>query len=370
MKRIYVFVLIYFLALTAFAQTGYYLTDSTKTQGVTLVNASRDINANFCQIVINDLITSYTPYQVIEYGFNQGGRVYESHEVVYNSVPARFFLERIVSGKINLYYLNTHGNIRFYIKPAESTNLVEIPQNEKECRLFLEQYVSDSPSAFRDLTYLKYNEYSLVRFLTNYSGCKNCPLPRIHFGLRLGVDATHFTPFNTRSIYSAPEYETNRNISAGVFMDFPINSSNFSIAPEINYKENHFVNAFVVNKVDYDLIMNYSSINVPVFFRYSFLNEKGTPYLQAGPLYSRIIRNATRLLEYNVTDNEVNIFLKNSPVLSSNMGGFSLGSGILSNYGKKHSLFGEVRYSQLFNLDKSNKNLNLSEFSLLIGFLF
>jgi len=370
MKKILLFVLIPFFAVTAFGQTGYFLTDSVVSQGVMLVDAKREINANFCQVKIKDEIIAYTPYQVIEYGFVQSGRVYESHEVVNNSVPARFFLERIVTGKINLYYLNTHGNVRFYVKPVDSTNLIEIPQNETDCRIFLEKYISDSPSSKRDLTYLKYNEYSLVRFLTNYLGCKNRPLPRIHFGFRLGVDAKQFSAVDKLSPYSTPEDYTERRISAGVFMDIPIQSSNFSITPEINYKENHFVKAFAVNKVEYDLIMNYSSINVPVFFRYSFLRKKCSPYIQAGPLYSRTIRNATRLLEYNVTDKDVTIVIKNSPVLSPNMGGFSIGSGIISDYGKKHSFFGEIRYSQLYNLNTSFQNLNLSEFSVLIGFLF
>jgi len=370
MKRIYLFLLIHLTALTAFGQTGYYLTDSATSQGVMLVDAKREVNANFCQVKIKEDVVVFTPYQVIEYGFNESGRVYESYEVVYNSVPARFFLERIVTGKINLYYLNSHGNIRFYIKNNKSTNLEEIPQNEKDCRTFLEKYVRDSPGAIGDLTHLKYNEYSLVQFLTNYLNGQNRPLPRFHFGFRLGLDATQFSPVYNLSTFTEIDFETYRNLSAGVYMDLPIKSSPFSIAPELNYKENHFVKAFFVNKLEYDLIMNYSSLNIPVFLRYSFLNKKCSPYIQAGPLYSRTIRNATRLLEYNESENDVAIVIKNAPVLSNNMGGFTLGSGIISNYGKKISLFGEVRYSQLYNLDKSSKNLTMSEFSLLLGFLF
>lgn len=348
----------------------YYSTDSTTIAGIVLVEGNDIENSRFCQIKEGDKVIIYTPYEVKEYRF-KNGRTYKSFPIKINDTISRYFLEKLVEGKTNLYYLRTKDGIRkYYLIEGDSTNLLELPLLKEEYRAIFDSVVKGCPQAARNIPFIKIQKYNLMRFIYDYNNCANRPFPRFKYGFSIGISATQISAVNKKSIYSIPNYNKDWTISIGAFMDIPIPFSNFSFHPEIYYRRNSISKSFVNVYASDDLVINYSSICFPLLFRYSILSKKISPYFQVGPIYSRAIRNKSTLFEYESVNNNIFIKIIDSPVLQTDMGGFSIGSGMMSKFGSKSAWFGEIRYSKFYNLGHGSKLLNLSEITLGIGLIF
>jgi hypothetical protein len=186
----------------------------------------------------------------------------------------------------------------------------------------------------------------------------------------MGIAATHYSPAVNTGFYSALHYSTDWGYMTGLFMNMPINSGNLSISPEIAYIKHHNLASITVQNTTYDLILNFSTIDIPIFLRYSILRKKYTPFIQAGPVYSHNFNNNTSLYKYTVNNNDIFIDLINSQVIQKNMIGFSLGGGINSSYAGWYGWFGELRYSTHYNINQSKNYLYYGELSLNMGFIF
>ena len=366
-KYVFIFIIINCISLSALAQRGYYLKDNKANVGVRMVN---DITMNFryCQLFNNGDIIRLKPDQVEEYGFNNGP-VYKAFTITLKSKPGRFFFERLLKGRVNLYSLNAEGGVRrLYVNGSDSIHLDEL--TKKGYKDVLEKYVGDQLQAVSNLKSVSYNEEDLIFFLQEYNDSTFRPLKRMHFGFRLGMDATRLSAVDNESPYSKAKYKNDYNVSVGAFLNVPLEMSNYSVTSEIYYKANRNTTIFDYAPFSYALDMDYASINIPVLLKYSFSNTNNSPYVLAGPLYSRIIKNETSLYQYEPLTNIVNTRVLESPVLGENMGGFSIGCGIGFVQVDRIGLFGEMRYNQLYNLGGFAKNLNFSELSLMIGVQF
>jgi len=153
-------------------------------------------------------------------------------------------------------------------------------------------------------------------------------------------------------------------------MDIPIRVSNFSLHSEIYYRRYGTSQSFDKAGLSYDLVINSSTICFPLLVRYSLLSKKISPYFQAGPIYSRTIKNEGTLFQYNTVKNNTYISIIDSPILQENMGGFSIGSGMILQLGSKYACFGDISYNKFYNFEKVNRLLNLSEITLRIGLIF
>jgi hypothetical protein len=368
MKRFLYFILINLFVINTYGQKGYYSTDSITFSGIDLVDGSIKMNQRFCQIKKGEEILKYSPYEVKEYGF-QNGLTYKSFEIKLNDQVTRYFLERVIEGKINLYLLRTEGGVKYYME-TDRSGLEELPAINDEYRDLLAIRVSDSPEALHNIPFVRLKKHNLIRLIKDYNNDYIRLFPRIQYGFTIGITSDKLSAVDKESLYSIPDYKSDLSISAGAFIDLPVNASNFSFHPEVYYKRNGTSKAFDQGNTSHDLVINYSCINIPLLFRYSILKDKLSPYFQGGPVYSRIIKNESALYEYRSVDNNIYIDVINSPVLQKNRGGFSVGSGVISNYESKYSWFAELRYSKFYNLKQENKLINHSEFSLGIGLLF
>jgi len=348
----------------------YYSTDSTTIAGIVLVEGNDIENSRFCQIKEGDKVIIYTPYEVKEYRF-KNGQTYKSFPIKINDTISRYFLEKLVEGKTSLYYLRTKDGIRkYYLIEGESTNLLELPQLKEEYRALLDSVVNECPQAVSNIPFIKIQKYNLIRFVQDYNNCANRPFPRFKYGFSIGISATQISAVNKKSIYSIPNYNKDWTISIGVFIDIPIKVSNFSLHPEIYYRQFGISQTFDDANSSYDLVINNSSICFPFLVRYSLLSKKVSPYFQAGPIYSRAIKNEGALFEYNSVKNNTYINVIDSPILQENMGGFSIGGGMIWQYASKYAWFGDLSYSKFYNLEKTNRLLNLSEITFKIGLIF
>jgi hypothetical protein len=72
MKSFCIFLLVFFFALPTYGQREYYKTESKElTIGTSLINTGK-LNTYYCSVKKNDSIIKYTPYEVREFGFENG----------------------------------------------------------------------------------------------------------------------------------------------------------------------------------------------------------------------------------------------------------------------------------------------------------
>jgi hypothetical protein len=359
-----------FIPVIATAQFDYYTTDSIKTHGIKLIDGGDYANSRVCQVKRGDEIVNYFPDEISEYGF-KNGRIYVSFPVLSDGKITRYFFKRLVDGKINFYYLGAERGIgNFFILEEGNTFLTELPKKNTEFADLLKNVTSDCRSVAGNIPFVRYNEYSLSRFVKYYNSCDMRPLPRLKYGFLSGINAMKFSAIEKASIFSAPEYKNVWNLSVGAFVDIPVLSSNFSLHPEMWYSEDCISVAFDYLETGNDLVINYSSISFPFLVRYSFLNTNISPYFQGGPVYSRALKNESTLYGYESIGNSIYIDVINSEVMQNNLFGFSLGSGIISKYGSKYSWLSEIRYTNYYNLESESKILNLSKITFAVGLIF
>ena len=377
MKQFSILVIVLIFTIPGFGQRGYYSKDSTTSAGIELINLGIT-NSYFCSVKKGDDIIKYTPFEVSEYGFYQG-QVYKAFDIVIDEKKERYFFEQIVNGNINLYNLRLKGRInKYYVLPADSSNLQELTLNKGKVQDLIYTFVDDCPQAAQNLRYLKPNKHSLKRYLNYLNSCSSYPYPKVHYGFKIGIAVTQFYPidkssnsaFDKISIYAIPDYNSDISFTVSTFIDIPLLSSNISFIPEIYFKENHYLRSFSNSHESFDLIMNYSSLSFPLLFKYSFLRDGNIPFILFGPIYSRVIKNESTLYKYEIIDNDIFIEINDSPIIQKNMGGFSIGSGIILDSEKRYKWFGEVRYNYMFNLLSIERNFNLGEFSINTGILF
>jgi len=364
------FLIIYLFPIIIYGQRGFYSTDIAKIVGVKMVDGGDIDNARFCQVKDGDKILKFSPYEVDEFGFKDD-RTYKSFPIKIGNTISRYFLGRLVEGKVNLYYLRAKGGIRrYYLNKENSNDLIELPTIQKDFSVLLDSIVTGCPQATNNIPYIKLTKNSLTRFVKEYVDCSKTPFPRFQYGFTVGINAVKLSAVDKGGIYSIPNYNNILSISIGAFMDIPIQSGNFSFHPEIYYNRFGTSKAFDNENTRNNLVINYSSISFPLLLRYTILRNGISPYFQAGPVYSMSIKNEGTLFEYKMTGNNVFIDIIDSSVLQKNMGGFSAGSGMILKYGSKYSWFGELRYTKLYNLKQESKLLNISEITLGIGLIF
>src|ERR1035437_2315452 len=161
MKVLFLFLLTIISPVLLRAQMDYYIKDSTMKAGIDLINNTDSKNAQFCQIQEGEKSLTYTPYQISEYGF-ANGRVYKSFPITIKDSTTRLFLERIVEGKLNLYYLKTKQcRKRYFIIKASSITLIEIPREKYNFQKIVLSQTNDNPSALETIKYVKYSSYYL-----------------------------------------------------------------------------------------------------------------------------------------------------------------------------------------------------------------
>jgi hypothetical protein len=369
MKQFSILIIVFIFTIPVFGQRGYYITDSTISVGIELINLGIS-NSYFCSVRKGNDVVKYSPCEVSGYGFN-GGQVYKAFDIVIDKKRERYFFEQMVKGNINLYNLRLKGGInKYYILPNDSANLQELILNKTELQSLISNFIGNCSDAAQNLKYLKPNKYSLKRYLNYLNSCSNYPYPKVQYGFIIGIAGTQFYPIDKSSTYAIPNYNSDISFTISTFIDIPILSSNLSFNPEIYYKGNHYSKTFSNSNESFDLIMNYSSLSFPLLFKYSFLRDGNIPFILFGPIYSRVIKNKATLYKYEIHDNDIFIEINDSPIIQKNMGGFSIGGGIILDSEKKYKWFGEVRCNYLFNLNSKEKNFNLGEFSINTGILF
>lgn len=367
MKKTIFLLIILLSPIFLFAQRGYYSIDSTSFTGIKLIDGG-NLNFKICQIRKGEKIIQYSPEQVKSYGFNDR-RFYKAFSIDVNGRQEKYFLQLLVPGKLALYYAVVEGEKKYFLTDSIHSAPIEIPQVLKNDKQFVDQILAECAPEIKNIPYVRTRKNDLMRFMKDYNSCADRPILRNRYGIQLGATSGNLSAVNYRRLYPVPGNMNFSSYSLGAFADIPFSSINLSLHPELSFE--HFSSSKAFNQEDdYDLVLNSSSVTLPVYLRYTVMKNLLSPFFQLGPVYSRSLRNNRTLYQYDTVGNDLFISLIDSQVLQDNMAGFSFGTGAVLNYGSRYSWFAEANFSKIHNLKKNTNLYNRYEFAFKIGILF
>jgi len=368
LSRLTLFFYFFFTSIVLFGQKSYFLKKESTSLGINLEVENEVENSKFCNVLIGDILVKYTPYEVTEYGFEHGD-VYLSKEIILNGEKKRVFLKRLYEGKLSLFYYRDKGLRTFFIE-KDSTLLMELPKKDtanKNFRIKLLTYTNDCPFVENYLPFVHYRNQSLVEFVKRYNSCEDRPFQHFRYGLTLGYGYANLiqsTSTKNKKIENL-DLKYDGGFTWGLFTDLPIVNSNFSLHTELFYSKYAYSDSKLVDDVDMDLVINVSSVKMPIMIRYEKTGRKLCPFLNAGAILARNIQIDDRLYEATKTDHVIQINenqdFSSIPV---NQYGYTAGTGLEYRLNTRNSLFFELRYSKLMQFSNTDY-LNTSEFNLM-----
>jgi hypothetical protein len=372
MKKLWSYLLfLNLLPLTLSGQKAYFISDSTKTTGIDLVDGGEIINSRFCQVKSKGKIIQYSPYQVKEFGL-KNGRVYLSKEIQLSDSVERVFLERLSEGRANLYYFKSKEFKTFFLE-KDSTSFLEIPKLNKDNVTFNKQLIDLSPDCINikdAINFVSYNKKSFSRIITRYNNCELKPFPHFRYGLIAGYEFAKLIPVSDNSIGELIHFDFSYDggFLPGLFIDSPISVSDFSLHFEFYYSRHGYSYNKIVDSKDLDFVGNISSLRFPVLIRYSYPSNKYRPFINLGGILTFNIKNESLLYESTVLNNIIEINdIQNTSLIGKYQAGYSLGAGIEYCFSLKRSLFAELRYNKLYD---GVKVFNESVINLMTGINF
>ena len=363
-----------------YAQRDYMIIarDSSIVYGIKLIESNPLNNASYIQVEDkNGQIKRYTPNEILEYAFHYG-KAYRAFDIDVNGQSQRFFFQRIFSAEFYIYYLRNREDInKYYLTTADSLPLIAIPKAKNDYVPFMQSVTANCSQATVNAQYVKLNQNNLKRFFRGFLSCSESSLPRIRIGITSGLSLTKFSPSapnvfagTSNYIYGLPDYQYTPDIFLGLVLDVPIAMSNYSLNTQIIIKRSKSFVAFSKSFADYDLSTSNTWINIPLLLRYTYYPAKVKPFLEIGFIYARSLENNIELFEYSYKSADVYIDFDDSPAISDNQLGLSIGGGVVLKYDSKYSLFGEIRYSELYSKKQRRGQLNVNEILSTIGIFY
>jgi hypothetical protein len=346
------------------------------TYNLKLIEGSDKENANFIKVELQkNKIVKYTPKDIDEYGLKDD-RIYVSKQISVNNTAQRLFLERLSHGKVTLFYFKNRNRKYFFIE-KDSSVLIQISKydslfKKKVFKKELGELFEDCNNVKNAIKLSSYSKKSLSLLVKNYNTCQLKPMPHFKFGLLVGFNITHlYSSSNTSDEYlKDAAFNIDKSFSLGAFCDLPLYLGNLYFHPEIHYFKNAFLYNFKNENIETDVVINNSSIYLPILLRYTFPNIKLQPFASLGAIYSRAIKNENaiyRSQKYNgvVEINKIN----SSKFLSGNHIGPSFGLGSQFDINYRQSVSIELRYNKLYSLN-STLPLKKDVLNVIIGFNF
>jgi hypothetical protein len=350
MKQTFIMALIVSIPILSLGQVNYFETDSSSSIGINLIDGTNIENSQVCKVKIRDKVIEYSPYEISDYGFKDG-RVYVSKEIHISDTSKRVFLERLLNEKTVLYFYKEKGSKTFFLE-KDSTIFNEIPKKNVDGKNYREQLakISNNCQNTSPLAQLvSYNKNSLVKFFKLYNNCKLRPFPHLKYGPTLGYEFVDLIPPNKNQLeyinYFNLDYDG--SFSVGMFFDYPIIASDFSIHTEILISKHGFSYNKTVEGKDMDFVANLSSLKLPLLLRYTYPSNKLRPFLNIG--ISNLYYLRDELSIYETTTNKNTIIINNvmkTSLINKDYLEYTIGGGVDYQLNCKNSVFFELRYSK------------------------
>lgn len=244
----------------------------------------------------------------------------------------------------------------------------------------LKRLLSGYPHIDDIVRHIGYDKHSLGELFRRHNARDYRRFPFARFGLAAGYKFNRLIQFNTNNTYDPHLVNQGLQLSdlniksdgggaIGIFMDFPISYSRFTLHPEL-YISRHGYAAFARRgSQDLSFVANMSSLHFPCLVRYSVSSGKMQPFLSAGMQATWHYKNESLLLKTTFTeDQEVADFFSSQAIADTQLG-LSLGAGVEYWIGYKSSIFFELRLSRDYGLS-GDKRFDMSDIHFLTGIAF
>ncbi len=346
-------------------------------------------NYESCLFMKNDIITEYSPTQIVGYGF-------VNDKFFSSAIVEKLFVEVLVYGKISLFRLKYN----FFVRKNEG-EIIELESNQNEVSIdgkqgivennrwrgIISYFISDCLSNSNQITkILELNEKSLTKLITRYNKCtgidftvfkENKPWTKFEVGASVGLSSTFIKINNDRAQYDylGDAYNsTDPNLGIIVAISSPRIAEKLVVQGEIHIVNSSYSALVELNKSYqtefHDTYIDLTTISVPVSVKYSFPEKKYSFYTQAGINYNFNIKTETKLLTETVSNNIVNTSPETIAfVINNTQIGYWGGIGLLKTF---HHFKGSVnlRYFKMTSLNKTGEftaNNNRITLSIIIS---
>jgi hypothetical protein len=358
-------------------QQDYFYSDTTYHVGSELIDGGQAKNSMFCQVRVGYKgVKTYTPFEVSEYGF-KGGRVYLSRDVVVKNSLKRVFLERLVQGKMTLYFYRGDEGRYFYLE-TDSGKLLPLGKEKSaeghpQYRETLREKTSDCRPAQASTDLIIFRQGSLTKLVEAYNKCETREIPYWKFGFTFGyVNTTLKVPDGvTLSFLQGSSIESDGSMTAGIFFENPLGKSGLSVHYELQYARNNYsYYRYLTNQ--YYMVINTSCINIPVLLRYT-LGGAGSrihPYVNAGMQAAITMQKDSEVMEDEMDGRVVvaETFYK-SELMGNQYLGYVAGAGLSVKIHHRMNFYTEVRYTGSYAFSQPTC-LDKRELFLLTGISF
>lgn len=352
----------------------YYIKDGNVVIGGQFVDGGDKENSRHCQIKERNEIIQLSPYDISEYGFNDG-RTYYSMKIVLNDTVKKVFLFKMLAGKTNLFfYKSEHGSL-FYLTGKDSV-LRKIPDKGSKDSVsfhdFLVNYMQDCPSAKSGARRVTYSSKGLKRLVNTYNDCKPIYTPRFKYGLVAELEFKKLL-IPERTFFESRIREFNFNsefkVLPGIFVDIPLFASDISLHSELSVFKDIYSYTLTNGLKKLYYVGNATGTNIPVLIRYMLPLLKARPYINIGGSYTYQWNvNSNMLSSNSINETTVNVYLEQyTPKISNHVIGWIVGTGMELPLTNKNSLFMELRYNYYSGLNNM-ENFNESAFNILLSY--
>ena len=352
MRSIVLFCILWIPAF-CFAQQGNLEFDTITYVGAKVINQGERLNALSCQWQkTKDIVVNLTPYEVMSYETN--GKEYIAKDIKINGKEDRFFLEKLASGKLTLFYINNDGKHFFTERDSVFSELTKRDvSGKKHYKETLQALCTDCSYTGNFLKYTWYNCYYLKRFVMRYNVCKDVYRP-VRFGVVGGWDFTVYSLL--KDTWKVSDIPSGSISTFGVFVDIPVLQSRISIHPEFLYTKQAYRTTEILKVIqqEKEAIANIETYSVPLLIRYTWWTEKCSPFINLGAVwhyYSRIENSMFSATIYKGVLDIQQIEPEFSPSKYAATGGI----GVWYKISRRNAVFVEARAT--YNHDKYTCNV-------------
>ena len=344
MKKIISVILLSLIPLGLYSQKtrDYYQTDSATVIGVKLIGGRDENNCQFVSVKRGKEIVKLFPDEVREYGFADG-RIYFSKELNIDNAMKRVFLEKLVDGKMTLYYYKGKSKLFFMERDSIFSELTKRDASgRKHYRETLQALGVDCEytGSFARRTW--YNRYYMKRFGKRYYNCMEIYRP-VRFGIVGGWDFTGYSML--KDAWGIESIPTGSFFTFGAFADIPILQSRVSFHPEIFYLKQAYSLIHTLsesNLLEKECITNIESYSIPLLIRYTWWKGKWNPYMNLGMTWQHYSRLENSVFTAIISSG-ILYAQKIEPKLSPSKNAIMGGVGVWCKINRRNAVFVEAR---------------------------
>jgi len=258
--------------------------------------------------------TTFSPNDLIAYGF-YGDKQYVSMEIP-SMKGKKVFVKVLSKGPINLYGYRDLFLVRkdsLMELPLPKSKTVETTsgmrtRQDNTYKGLLNFLVSDCRMAADDI---RYTEEDFTNLINNYNRCKGVePIykkPRPIFKMNYSAFAGYNSSKMSMDMYGPVTFNPSKSITGGIALDLssPRIFDKMFFTLEGWYVKNLYQSYTKTTKgsevIHSDILMDFTSIKMPVGLRYNFMKENNTPYIKGGLTLSFLTQSSIKTIQERET---------------------------------------------------------------------